>query len=71
MGETTDQIASRIDQTREELKANLEELESRAKDVLDWREQFRRHPGPMFVAALFAGVVLSSILGRNLPFRPH
>lgn len=65
MGETSDQIVSEIDRTREELRSNFEELESRAKDVTDWRTQFRRHPGAMMVGALVGGMLLSMLLGRR------
>ena len=65
MGQTTDQIENVIDQTREDLKSNLEELETRVKSVADWRSQFRKHPGPMIVAALVGGVLLSSMIGKN------
>jgi hypothetical protein len=65
MDETTDQIESRIDQTREDLKSNLEELESRMKAVTDWRTHVGRHPLPMIIAALLGGVVLSTLIGRR------
>jgi hypothetical protein len=69
MGQTTDQIASGIDQTREALKSNLEELESRVKSAADWRSYFRKHPGSMVVTALIGGVLLSSMLGKRPPSR--
>ena len=65
MGQTTDQIAAEIDQTREDLKANLEELEMRAKDVADWRSQFKKHPGPMLAAALVGGALLAALVGKR------
>ena len=65
MGKTTDQIASEIEQTRENLKSNLEELETRVKDAADWRSHFRKHPGSMVVAALVGGVLLSSMIGKR------
>ena len=65
MGQTTDQIASDIHRKRADLKSNLEELETRLKTVTDWREQFRRRPGAMMVAALVGGVLLSSMLGKR------
>ena len=65
MGQTTDQIASNIDQTRERLKSNLEELETRVKSAADWRSQFRKRPGAMVVAALVGGVLLSTLVGRR------
>jgi hypothetical protein len=65
MGETTDQIAGVIDQTREDLKSNLEELETRVKEVADWRSHFRKHPGSMVVAAVVGGALLSSLMGKR------
>jgi hypothetical protein len=64
MGQTTDQIETDIDRTREELRSNLEELETRAKAVADWRSQFENHPGAMIVAALVGGALLSSLMKR-------
>jgi hypothetical protein len=69
MGETTDQIANVIDQTREDLKSNLEELETRVKAATDWRAQFSKHPAAMVVAALIGGVLLSAMIGKGSPTR--
>ena len=65
MGQTTDQIASGINQTREDLKSNLEELEARVKGATDWRSHFRNHTGPMVVAALVGGALLSAVIGKR------
>ncbi|HEU4592364.1 MAG TPA: hypothetical protein VFS13_15760 [Steroidobacteraceae bacterium] len=65
MGETTDQIAADIARRRDDLKSNLEELETRVKDAADWRSQFRRHPGVMIAAAMAGGMLLSSLLGNG------
>jgi hypothetical protein len=65
MGQTTDQIADDIAQTRDDLKSNLEELESRVKAAADWRSQFRKHPGPMIAAAMIGGALLSALLRRK------
>ena len=67
MGQTTDQITSNIDQSREQLKSNLEELETRVKSAADWRTQFERHPGRMMMAAVVGGVLLSSLIGKRSP----
>ena len=70
MGETTDQIAAHIERTREDLGSNLEELEARVKSAVDWRSQFRRHPGRMALAALLGGALLSlMVAGRSRPPR--
>jgi hypothetical protein len=65
MGQTTDQIENEIDQTREELMSNLEELESRVKDVADWRGQFRKHPGAMVAGAAIGGMLLAAMFGKR------
>ena len=65
MGEATDQIAGVIDRTREDLKSNLEELETRVKEVTDWRSHFRKSPGSMVAAALVGGALLSALIGRR------
>jgi len=65
MGETTDQIASDIEQTREHLKSNLQELETRVKNAVDWRGQFRKHPGAMTLAAFAGGALLSLLIGKG------
>ena len=65
MGQTPNQIAQEIDRTRETLRSNLEELETRARDAADWRVQFRKHPERMALAALAGGALLSLLLGRR------
>lgn len=65
MGQTTDQITSNIDHARQELRSNLEELETRVKSAADWRTQFRKRPAAMIVAALVGGVLLSSMIGKR------
>jgi phage shock protein A len=65
MGETADQIVTEIDQTREDLKTNLEELETRVKSVTDWRAQFERHPGALLAAAMVGGVLLSAMVKKG------
>ena len=68
MGQTTDQIASGIHQTRDALKSNLEELETRVKSAVDWRNQFRRHPVAMIaVVANCIERVVRLAGSRNLP----
>ena len=64
MGERPDDIAREIWQTRVELGANLRDLESRVKDVTDWRWQFRQNPLFLLGLAFLAGLVLSGIKVR-------
>jgi hypothetical protein len=65
MGQTTEQIETQIDRTREDLRSNLLELEARAKEVTDWRVQFRRHPTAMIAAAVVGGMLLSAMFGKR------
>jgi hypothetical protein len=62
VGQTTEQIANHIDNTREDLKANVEELENKVKAVTDWRQQFQKRPGTMIAAAIGGGVILAAVL---------
>ena len=64
MGQTAQQIETDIDRAREDLRSNLAELESRAREAADWRAQFRRHPGPMSVAAVIGGMLLFALIRR-------
>jgi hypothetical protein len=63
MGQTTDQIENQIESTREDLKSNLRELETRVKSAADWRRYFAEHTGTMVAAAFGGGVLLAAMLG--------
>jgi ElaB/YqjD/DUF883 family membrane-anchored ribosome-binding protein len=65
MGKTSDQINDDIEETRETLKSNLEELEARVKSATDWRRYVKRHPKAMVAAALASGVLLSTLIGKS------
>ena len=65
MGQTTQQIESQIEDRREDLKANLQELETRVKSATDWRHQFQEHPGAMIAAAVGGGMLLSMMFGKR------
>lgn len=70
MGKTTDEIETDIDNKRDDLKANLQELETRVKAATDWRGYFRNHTGTMIAAAFGGGVLLSSMIGKRAPSEP-
>ena len=63
MGQRTDQIENQIENKREDLKSNLQELESRVKTATDWRHYFAEHTGTMIAAAFGGGVLLAAMLG--------
>ena len=65
MGQTTDQIEHQIENKREDLKTNLEELQTRVKTATDWRHYFAEHTGTMIAAAFGGGVLLASMVGRR------
>ena len=65
MGQATDQVESRIEDTREDLKSNLEELEGRVRSATDWRHYVNQNPGVMIAAAFGGGVLLSALLKRR------
>lgn len=63
MGETTNQIESHIQNKRDDLGMNLQELEQKVKSATDWREQFRKNPMTMVAVAFGGGVFLASMMG--------
>jgi hypothetical protein len=65
MGQTTHQIAAHIENTRDDLGSNLQELEQRVKSVTDWKEQFRARPMTMLGLVFGSGVVLATAMGRR------
>jgi hypothetical protein len=69
MGERPDQIERQIAETRSELSDNFSELQDKVKSAVDWRTQFREHPGTLLAVAFGGGVVLSALLPS--PNRPR
>jgi hypothetical protein len=65
MAETPSQIESHIEQMRDELGSNIQELEQKVKTVTDWKYQFRQRPVAMLGAAFGAGVFVAAILPRS------
>jgi len=64
MGQASDEIESQIQSTREDLRANLDELEGRVKSAVDWREQYRRNPALALGLALAGGFLLAGLTTR-------
>src|ERR1041385_6464702 len=62
MGERSDQIELEIREKRDELSGNFNELEQKVKTAMDWREQFRQHPGTMLAVAFGGGALLAALL---------
>ena len=63
MGQTTHQIETHIEDTRDELGSNLHELERRVKSVTDWKQHFKSNPMTMLGVAFGGGILLSTMLG--------
>jgi hypothetical protein len=55
MDETSDQIERHIQETRNDLDDNLNELGDRVKKAVDWRAQFEERPGTMLAWLLREG----------------
>ena len=73
MGEDTRQIADiehTIRQERKELGRNLDELESQARALADWRTHYRRHTGVALAAAFGGGVIIGAASGRRRSHAP-
>jgi hypothetical protein len=65
MGEKTDEIERYIREQRRELGQNLNELQQKVKDTVDWRSQFEEHPVAMLGIAMGGGFLLSAIMGSG------
>lgn len=63
MGETTHQIEEHIENTREDLGSNFQELEHKVKSVTDWNQHFQKNPMTMLGVAFGGGILLASMLG--------
>jgi hypothetical protein len=61
MDETSDQIERHIQETRNDLDDNLNELGDKVKKAVDWRAQFEERPGTMLGLAFAGGIILSAL----------
>jgi hypothetical protein len=52
-----------IENARDDLGSNLQELEQRVKSVTDWRQQFQNNPMMMVGLAFGGGVFLATMAG--------
>lgn len=83
MGETINQIERDLAAERADLGRNLDALQTKARELTDWRHHYRNHPGQLLAVALAGGVVLGIMAGgkptarrRTLassadPMQPH
>src|SRR5262245_4396317 len=65
MDEKPDQIIDHIEQQRDRLGRNLNELESRVRRSTDWRTYYDRNPMLILGAALGGGLLLGATLAPD------
>lgn len=65
MGQTVEQIEAYIEDRREELGSNLNELGRKVESVTDWRGHFQRRPMAWLGIAFGAGVLLAVSTGKG------
>lgn len=65
MGETTVEIERHIREQRRELGQNINELQQKVKDTVNWRTQFEQRPMTMLGIAVGGGLLLSAIVGSG------
>jgi hypothetical protein len=66
MDETAGQIEQHINQERQNLGQNINELENKVKNALEWRVQVREHPLTMVGIAFGVGVVASMFIDGRI-----
>ncbi len=64
MDESTSQIEAEIRAERHRLGRNLDELETKARQLADWRTHYRQHPKLLLGLALGGGLILGAVAGR-------
>jgi len=62
MGQTADQIKQEIETQRDQLGENLQQLETKVKETVDWRTQFSQRPMAGVGLAFGAGFLLSVLM---------
>jgi hypothetical protein len=65
MVDRKNELKRRIATERDQLSSSLEELETKARSLVDWRAQFDSHPLPMLAAAFGGGLLLSGLLSDS------
>jgi hypothetical protein len=63
--ETSDQIERHIQETRNDLGDNFNELGDKVKKAVDWRAQLEERPGTMLGLAFGGGIILSALLSSS------
>jgi hypothetical protein len=73
MDQTVDQIEGQIEESRKDLRSNLDQLGHKVKSAVDWRQRFRARPGAILAIAFGGGLILANIIGgsRSRDERSH
>jgi ElaB/YqjD/DUF883 family membrane-anchored ribosome-binding protein len=61
MVQTSNQIEQHIQETRNDLSDNFNELEAKVKSAVDWRAQFDERPWTLMAVAFGGGLLLSAL----------
>ncbi len=69
MAQTPDQIKQHIEERRGRISEDINELEYRVKETVDWRSQFHRHTAAVLGGAFAAGALLGYV--ATSPRRPR
>lgn len=71
MGEDTGQIERQIRAERSNLDRNLQELQSQARALIDWRTHYRKHAGATLAVAFGGGLLIALIARRRRSTAPR
>ena len=63
MAQTADEIRQHIEVRRTRIAQDINELESRVRETVDFKEQFRRHTGAMLGSAFGVGLLFGLMTG--------
>jgi hypothetical protein len=65
MARTIDQIEGHIEDSRADLRSNLDELGEKVRSAVDWRQRFRSNPGAGLALAFASGLLLARLGSAN------
>jgi hypothetical protein len=65
MDESPEALRQTIASTQEDLSRNLEALESKGQDLVDWRAHFEKRPVAMLGVAFVGGAIAAAVVGSG------
>ena len=65
MDQTVEQIEGQIEDSRQDLRSNLDQLGQTVKAAVDWRQKFRASPGAILAVAFGGGLILATVVGGS------